>query len=91
MPDFMFKTVVGQRELNGLAGAGIIGLSPTNQDTRAQLFVPTLFHRKAINQNMFAMFINPNGQSKIQMGGHDLKSYARGKLNWHSLSSPHFW
>jgi len=91
MPDFRFKTVVGQRELNGLAGAGIIGLSPTAQDTNAQLFVPTLFHRNAINWNGFAMFMDPNGQSKIQMGGFNLTKYAKGPLHWHDLSDPHFW
>lgn len=65
MPDYLFKSVVGQRELEGLAGAGIIGLSPSNQGTAAQLFVPSLYHKGAIEQNVFAMFIDQNGQSKI--------------------------
>lgn len=91
MPAFRFQTVVGQKDLNGLAGAGIIGLSPSAQETRAQLFVPTLFRQHAIRQNMFAMFIDPNGQSKIHMGGYDLNKFAKGRLNWHDLSTPNFW
>lgn len=49
MPDYLFKTVVGQKDLHGLAGAGIIGLSPSAQSSGAQLFVPTLYSRHAIN------------------------------------------
>jgi hypothetical protein len=37
------------------------------------------------------MFIDPNGQSKIQMGGFNLKKYANGPLNWHKLANPFFW
>ena len=91
MPQYLFKSVVGQRDLQGLAGAGIIGLSPSTHDHEAQLFVPTLYHSSAIKKNMFAMFIDPNGQSKIQMGGYDLNKYARGPIHWHDLSSPSFW
>lgn len=42
MEDYLFKAVVGQNDLEGLAGAGIIGLSPSAQRTEAQLFVPSL-------------------------------------------------
>lgn len=91
MPNYLFKTVVGQHDLQGLAGAGIIGLSPSEQNSGARLFVPTLYHRMAIKKNMFAMFMDPNGQSKIQIGGYDLKKYSRGPMNWHPLSDPNFW
>ena len=43
MADYLFKTIVGQKDLDGLAGAGIIGLSPSNQGAGAQLFVPSLY------------------------------------------------
>jgi len=33
MPEYLFKTVVQQESLGGLAGAGIIGLAPSGQFT----------------------------------------------------------
>lgn len=60
MSDYTFKTVVWQKDLEGLAGAGLIGLSPSNQHAGAQLFVPSLFEQGAIKKNMFSMFIDPN-------------------------------
>jgi len=59
-----------------LAGAGIIGLSPSSQGTSAQLFVPSLYEKNAIKNSIFALFIDTNGQLKIQIGGYDLKKYA---------------
>jgi len=41
MQDFKFKSVVEQKDLGGLAGAGLIGLSPNGGE--AQLFVPSLY------------------------------------------------
>jgi len=76
MADYHFKAVTRQEDLEGLAGAGIIGLSPSSQGTRAQLFVPSLYAKKAIKKSVFALFIDTNGQSKIQIGGYDLKKYA---------------
>ena len=48
MEDYLFKSIVSQEDLEGLAGAGIIGLSPSSQGTKAQLFVPSLFKKNAI-------------------------------------------
>jgi hypothetical protein len=64
MSDYQFKSVVWQKDLEGLAGAGLIGLSPSSYDG-AQLFVPSLFKQGAIKKNMFSMFIDPNETSKI--------------------------
>ena len=91
MSDYLFKTVVWQKDLEGLAGAGLIGLSPSNQGTNAQLFVPSLFEQGAIKKNMFSMFIDPNEVSKIQIGGYDLKKYAKGPLHWYKINTPQFW
>ena len=65
MSDYLFRSVVYQQDLEGLAGAGLIGLSPYNQGEGAQLFVPSLFEQGAIKKNMFSMFIDQNGISKI--------------------------
>jgi hypothetical protein len=35
MSDYLFKTVVWQKDLEGLAGAGLIGLAPSNQGAGA--------------------------------------------------------
>lgn len=43
MGDYLFKSVIHQNSLEGLAGAGLIGLSPSNQNAGAQLFVPSLY------------------------------------------------
>jgi hypothetical protein len=91
MSDYLFKTVVWQKDLEGLAGAGLIGLAPSNQNAGAQLFVPSLYEQGAIKKNMFSMFIDPNEVSKIQIGGYDLKKYAKGPLNWYKINSPAFW
>lgn len=40
---------------------------------------------------MFSMFIDPNEVSKIQIGGYDLKKYAKGPINWYKINSPQFW
>ena len=91
MSDYLFKTVVWQKDLEGLAGAGLIGLAPSNQGAGAQLFVPSLFKQGAIKKNMFSMFIDPSETSKIQLGGYDLKKYAKGPINWYPINSPAFW
>jgi len=43
MENYLFKSVVYQEQLGGLAGAGLIGLAPSNQYSGAQLFIPTLY------------------------------------------------
>mmetsp|Transcript_3416 Transcript_3416/g.5782 ORF Transcript_3416/g.5782 Transcript_3416/m.5782 type:complete len:83 (-) Transcript_3416:594-842(-) len=41
---------------------------------------------------MFSMFIDHiNHESKIQIGGYDLKKYASSKIHWHSIASPMYW
>jgi hypothetical protein len=91
MADYLFKTVVWQKDLQGLAGAGLIGLSPSNNGHGAQLFVPSLYEQGAIKKNMFSMFIDPNGHSKIQIGGYDLNKYAKGPLHWYKITRKSFW
>merc|ERR1711935_297828 len=91
MEDYLIKSVVYQEKLGGLAGAGLIGLSPSSQYSGAQLFVPSLYEKGAIKNNMFSMFIDQTNVSKIQIGGYDLKKYASGKLNWYKIQSPMFW
>ncbi len=91
MSDYLFKTVMWEKDLEGLAGAGLIGLAPSNQNHGAQLFVPSLYKQGAIKKNMFSMFIDPNETSKIQIGGYDLKKYAKGPLKWYKINTPNFW
>ena len=90
MNDFKFRSVVYQEQLEGLAGAGLIGLSPSDMGG-AQLFVPSLYKQGAIKNNMFSMFIDQNDVSKIQLGGYDLKKYACGDIHWYPITNPHFW
>lgn len=42
---------------------------------------------------MFAMFIDTGDHSSIQMGGYDLKKYAKpgAELKWYELTSDFFW
>lgn len=40
---------------------------------------------------MFAMFIDQNSQSKIQMGGYNLKKYASGPMKFYNIISPYYW
>ena len=92
MADYLFKTVIKQKDLAGLGSSGIIGLAPSQGWEDAQMFVPSLFKSGAIKKNVFAMFIDQNeGSSTMQIGGYDLKKYARGPLRWHKINSPHWW
>lgn len=91
MEDYLFRSVVYQEELEGLAGAGLIGLAPSGQSAGSQLFVPSLFEQGAIKNNMFSMFIDQNDISKITLGGYDLDKYASGSLNWYDITTDFYW
>lgn len=91
MENFLFKSVTYQEQLGGLAGAGLIGLSPSSQYSGSQLFVPSLYEKGAIKNNMFSLFIDQTSISKIQIGGYDLKKYASGPINWYKITDPMFW
>jgi len=91
MQNFKFKSVLYQEDLSGLAGAGLIGLSPHASHEGAQLFVPSLFEQKAIKRNMFSMFISRDGSSKIQIGGYNLNKYAKSPLKWYPIESNLYW
>lgn len=91
MENYLFKSVVYQEELGGLAGAGLIGLAPSSQFSGSQLFVPSLYEKGAIKNNMFSLFIDQTNVSKIQIGGYDLKKYASGPLKWYKITDPVFW
>ena len=91
MNNYKFKVVTKQEDLSGLGSSGIIGLSPSNFGSGAQLFVPSLYKQGAIKKNMFSMFVNPVGDSKIQIGGYDLKKYAQSDIHWNKITSPMFW
>jgi hypothetical protein len=83
--------VVNQEALGGLATSGLIGLAPDHPYNDAQLFVPTLYKQGAIKNNMFSMFIDQKGTSKIQYGGYDLQKYAQGPIHWFNITSLSFW
>jgi len=91
MEDFLFMNVIYQELLGGLHGAGLIGLAPSTQYSGSQLFVPSLYEQGAIKQNLFAMFIDNEGGSKIQMGGYNTEKYASGDMHFHKINSPMFW
>lgn len=93
MSDYLFKSVVYQESLNGLGGSGIVGLSPSSQHDKAQLFVPSLYEQGAIKKNMFSMFIDnlDETNSKIQIGGYDLNKYASSDITWHKLVDNNYW
>ena len=91
MKNFKFKSVVHQEDLSGLAGAGLVGLSPHARRGEAQLFVPSLYEAKAIKRNMFSMFISRDGSSKIQIGGYNLDKYAKSPLRWYPIESKQYW
>jgi len=55
------------------------------------MFVPSLYNDGAIKKNMFAIFIDQNGESKIQIGGYDLSKYAIGGIKWYDLAGSSFW
>jgi hypothetical protein len=40
---------------------------------------------------MFAFHIDQNGQSKMHLGGYDLKKYASSDIKWYDVKGKHFW
>lgn len=91
MANYLFKNVVNQEDLGGLFTSGLIGLAPDHPYNDAQLFVPSLYKQGAIKKNMFSIFIDQDGTSKIQYGGYDLKKYAQGPIHWFDITSLSFW
>jgi len=55
------------------------------------MFVPSLHKQGAIKNNMFSLFIDQSAVSMMQIGGYDLKRYAKGPIKWHKIISPHWW
>lgn len=53
------------------------------------MFVPSLYKQGAIKNNMYSMYIDQNGQSKIQIGGYSLEKYALAdeKLKWYDINT----
>jgi len=91
MENYHFKSVVYQEDLGGMATAGIVGLAPGAWDKEVQLFVPSLYKQGAIKQNLFSMYIEQGGASKIQIGGYDDDKYAIEKIKWYPLAEPYYW
>ena len=55
--------------------------------------MPSLYAQGAIQNNLFSMFVDEDdGESKVQIGGYDLKKYATGPLQWHDVGpGASFW
>ncbi|CDW90538.1 eukaryotic aspartyl protease family protein [Stylonychia lemnae] len=78
--------------LMGLKADGILGLSPTNQGSDAEMLLDELFDQGMIHNRLFSLFlVSGNGESKITIGNYDLQKFARSEISWHPLSSLNYW
>lgn len=41
-----------------------------------------MYEQGAIQHNMFSVYYNSKGGSKIQFGGYNLQKYATGQIDW---------
>lgn len=55
------------------------------------MFVPSLYKQGAIKNNLFSMYIDSEGQSKITLGGYDEAKYASGPMKFYKITNPTFW
>lgn len=87
-----FLNVYSTSGLAGLRADGILGLAPTNQNTRADLLLDELKKQEVINNRMFSLFIGENEEpNSITFGDYDLEKYAKSDIYFHNLSSANYW
>ena len=73
-PNFKFVNVGYQKDLEGLRCSGVVGMSPYTTDENGDLFVEKLYKDGAIDEAVFALYINlEENSSKISLGGFDLE------------------
>ena len=49
------------------------------------MFVPSLYKQGAIKKNLFSMYIDSEGQSKITLGGYDTNKFALGDMKFYKI------
>jgi len=93
--DFNFLSVVQTQDLNGLKADGIIGLSPSTQNTQASLFVDELYNSGIIDQRIFSSYMSEGVTSSVATFGGYSMDYADPDSNltitWNSLIDTNYW
>jgi hypothetical protein len=72
---------------------GILGLAwpSLNQDPNTPLIVPSLYAEGAISENLFAIFLTPDGSGgELSVGEIDASRFS-GSMTWISLSEESWW
>jgi hypothetical protein len=79
-------------DLSGLEADGIMGMSPTVQESGAELVIDELYNQGVIDEKVFSIQVGDDSEpSKITIGGYDTEKYAYGELTWHNLSDKTYW
>ena len=75
-----------------LKADGILGLAPTKQGTQADLVLEELSTQGLIKASVFSMLIgDQDEESKATFGGYNASKYGDGSIQWHNLTSTHYW
>lgn len=77
----------------GLKADGIMGLSPTAQNTEADLLIDEIADADLVPNKMFSLLIGDDEeQSKMTFGGYDPKFVREGgELEWHEIADRRYW
>ena len=75
-------------DLEGLYADGIMGMSPSVQESGAELVIEELYKQEVIDEKVFSIQVgNMDEASKITIGGYDADKYAKEPLVWHNLTN----
>ena len=78
--------------LSGLKADGILGLSPSDQGSGADMLLDELQQKGLLETRTFSFQIGDGNElSYVTMGGYDAEKYARGPLVWHDLVDDNYW
>ena len=79
-------------DLENLYADGIMGMSPTVQESGAELVLEEMHRQGVIDNQLFSIQVGDyNEPSYITIGGYNVSRYAKEELQWHNLTNDMYW
>ncbi len=79
-------------DLDNLYADGIMGMSPTCQESGAELVIEEMYKQGVIDEQLFSIQVGDFQEpSFITIGGYDTERYAKEDLQWHNLTNDLYW
>jgi len=74
LKDYNMLSVFMTKDLKSMKADGILGLAPSQQKTRASVFINELFYAGIIDKRVFSFYVTRGTySSRVTLGGYDLK------------------